>query len=200
MSQTNGSSQPLDRLRKNKRPNSVRVGIVMDSRYQEAVDDAQRALSEAQLKKLTLGERADPAVTSDLADAHRRLERARAAALEHTEWFIAKGMSPNQYDALLASHAPTGDQKDEARREGKVAPYNQDTFPAALVSACVCLVDVDPDTGDEQHCPLTDEFVKEMQDGGDDSQWTQGEFGALFGAAVAATQSTPQRVAQLGNG
>lgn len=200
MSQTTGASQPLDRLRKNKRPNSVRVGIVMDSRYQDAVDEAQRALNETTVRKLTIGERADPRINAELDDAHKRLEKARAVALEHTEWFIAKGMSPNQYDALLALHAPTQDQKDEARREGKVAPYNQDTFPAALVASTVYLVDTDPDTGEEQHVPLSEEFVKEMLEGGDQSQWTQGEFGALFGAAVAATQSTPQRVAQLGNG
>lgn len=194
------SSQPLDRLRKAKRPNSVRVGILMDARYQHAIDESARALNEAQIKALSLGERGDPRVRADLADAHKRHDNARATALEHTEWFIAKGLSPNQYDALIAAHAPTSDQKDEARREGKVAAFNQDTYPAALVAACVYLVDTDPDTGEEQHVPLTDEFVKEMLDGGDESQWTQGEFGVLYGAAVTANQSAPQRVAQLGNG
>jgi hypothetical protein len=209
MSKTNGASQPLDRLRKNKRPSSVRVGIVMDSRYQERVDHAQYKINILQFQAgMTRGTEPNPQMAADMEDAQAELRAAQAEALEHTEWFVAKALAPRQYDALMAKHPPTADQQREARKENRVAQYDSDTFPPALVAACVSLVtrldEPDADTGELEHHELLGEaFVKEMIEGGGDgspAQWNQGEIGALFNAGVTANQAQPQRVEALGNG
>lgn len=203
---SNSPHDGIARLRRNKKPSSQRVGIVMDSRYQNAIDDAQYRLAQLQMRARVLGgTQTDRQLANDLADAQEALENAQAAALEHTEWFIAKALSPRQYDALLAKHPPTKDQKAEARKDNRVVAYNIDTFPPELIASCVYLVtpldEPDPETGDmERHEPLTEEFVKEMFEGGDEPQWNQGELVALTNAAQAANQAQPQRVAALGNG
>lgn len=177
----------------------------MDSRYQDRIDSADRRLTMLQLRARALGgNQADPKLASDLADAEDALEAARVEALEHTEWFIAKALSPREWDALIAKHAPTPEQKKEARREGRALQYNPETFPPELIERCVYLVtplDEPDENGDtELHEPLTREFVKEMFEGGDDSQWNQGELVALTNAAQTANQAAPARLEALGNG
>lgn len=198
------SDMPLKRL-KRKQPPSKRVGIVMDSRYQDAIESAERKLGLLQLRARALGTQGDRQLAADLADAEEALEAAQAAALEHTEWFIAKALSTREWDALLAKHPPTKDQKAEARKENRVVQYNTDTFPPAAIEACVYLVtkldEPDPATGlMERHDPLPREFVKEMFEGGEESQWNQGELVTLVNAAQAANQQAPVRLEDLGNG
>lgn len=204
----NGSRQPLDRLRKQKRPASRRVGIVMDSSFQQRIDEAEIRVDELQERADRFGRvgRVDPDLVAELSDARDALGDARTRALEHTEWFVAKAMSPNAYDSLMAKHAPTKDQRNEARKNNRTVAWNVDTFPQALIEACVYLVtaldEPDPKTGEmERHDPLPADFVKEMFDGSSEgAQWNLGEVAALQLAAQEANQAQPQRVASLGNG
>lgn len=194
----------LDRLRRDKKPSSVRVGIVMDTRYQDHIDAVQARLSRLDLRARALGgNKADPRLAADLADAEDALRAAQEEAMEHTEWFIAKALGPREYDALLDQHPPTKDQKAEARKENRVVSYNVDTFPPALIARCVYLVTKLDEPGEndesEHHEPLTAEFVKEMFEGGDDPQWNMGEVATLNDAALAANQARP-RMEDLGNG
>lgn len=205
------SNDPLKRLRKRKRPAEKRVEICMDSRFQQAIEDAQLKVSQLE-RKADLHRRnrsdANPLLADELQDAYDELETAKLAGAGHMEEFVAKAIAPRRYDDLIELHPPTKEQQKEHRREfpNQSLRWNPETFPPALITSCVYLVtktgQVDPDTGKqvEDHTLLTDEFVKEMFEGGeDDAQWNVGETTALTEAAIDANHRGPRRVAALGN-
>lgn len=209
MSNAPRSHDHLGRLRKRKKPASQRVGIVMDSDYQTRLDEAQRRVSQLELKaNLHAGksQKPNPELADELDRARDELEEAEKAAESQTEWFIAKALSPRYFDELMNKYPPTKEQKAQARKDNVVASFDLDKFPPVLIAECVYLVtktgEVDDDGVEvEEHTRLDDAFVKEMMDGAEDAQWNQGEVTALFGAAMAANQRGPsQRVSQLGNG
>lgn len=203
------SNDPLKRLRKRKRPAEKRIPIAMDTAFQDRIEEARAALSKVQMQA-NLHNRNRKDANPDLADELQEAEDNLAAALEAaeavTEWFVAKALAPRQYDDLINKYPPTKEQKAEARKANFQLQANGDTFPPALIAECVYLItktgQVDPDTGKEieEHTLLTDEFVKEMYEGGEDAQWNQGETNALFQAAMEANQRGPQRAVGLGNG
>lgn len=196
--------KPLDRLRKGKRRASKRVGIVMDSDFQEAVEEARTKLSRLMARSnLVVGAgRKDPDLAAEIEEAEEELRVAEEQAEEHTERFIAKALAPRVWDDLINKHPPTKDQKQDARKNNHNLTWNPETFPPELISTCVYLVtplDAPNEDGEnEQHEPLTEEFVKEMFDGS--GQWNIGEINALLNAGIAANTRGPQGVAGLGNG
>jgi hypothetical protein len=68
---------------------------------------------------------------ADLTTARERLEAASAALGPYVEVMQAAVLPPHEYDALVDDHPPT----DEQRKLG--AAFNLDTFPAALLAACL---------------------------------------------------------------
>jgi hypothetical protein len=206
MSNKPNFGDPFGRLRKHKRPAEERVGIVMESRFQLRVQDAQSRLSKLELKaNLHAGKNGSPnrQLADELDEAEEQLAAARRDAEDHTEWFVAKAMAPRRFDGLAELHPPTPDQRKEARKESQTLRWNPETFFPALLAACVHVVtplaEPNDDGETEVHTLLTEEFVKEMHEGGEDSQWNVGEINALVEAALKANHSGPQRVAFLGN-
>lgn len=74
-----------------------------------------------------------------------------------------QAISAKELDALRSRHKPTMDQKMEGMQ------FNPETFPPALISACL----VQP--------VMTYEEAKEIWDSDD---WSQGELATLFGTAM----------------
>lgn len=185
----------LDRLRR-KKPNSRRIPICMDPALVAEVDRLQSKLFQLQSKAERTNRPSDD-LAGDVADVSDELEAARAAAEAESEWFLVSAIAPDEYTELIDAHKPTPDQSKRARKENgprSVLPFNVDTFPNALIAACVAVITPggnNPETGtrDESVEPLTLEFVEEMRKSG---LWNSGEVMALFNAATMVNQSTSQ--------
>jgi hypothetical protein len=190
-------SSALDRLRAAKKPNSVRVNICMDPRLVDRVTqlEAKRARVMGRMQQ---GRNPDPAAAGELEDVESELDDARGAAKAHSEWFLVTALAPSEFDGLVDAHKPTKDQRADARKQlGPQAQlaWNTETFPPALLEACVSVITVEDD-GEESYEALTAEFVTEMRKGG---AWNEGEFNALVDAALKVNKSTSQ-VNAAGNG
>ena len=101
---------------------------------------------------------ADGAGVQELAERVERLE-AQIAATRVT--IILRGLTQNRFRALVGAHPADGE------------PFDRDTFPAALIAACV----VDP--------PMTPQEALELG-----TILTDGQFDQLFSAAWAACRDT----------
>lgn len=84
-----------------------------------AYDEAVRDLRSAEFRD------------ADLTEARARVASTKAALAPFQEVLFVGPVAPNEYDALLGEHPPT----DEQRKDG--ASWNSDTFPPALLAACI---------------------------------------------------------------
>lgn len=96
-----------------------------------------------------------------------------------------RALSRKRWNGLLTVHAPTDEQVTEYRALqvargtplGRIqdVPWNKDTFPPALMAACV----VDP--------PLSEAAAAELWDPENDD-WTDAELEEIFGALLILNQ------------
>lgn len=195
--------QPLDHLRSRKKPTSTRVEICLDSQVADRYEQAKQTVGglTSKIKLLQQARQRDQGEIDDLfeqlKEAEAELADAKAAVCESTAWFHVRALGPKRYEDLITEHVPTKEQKNDARKNGLgVVQWNMDTFPQALIVACVSYIVEDPEDGDPVLEPLTPEFVKEMQEGDD---WNAGEYLELFQAAQQINGAV-RRVGDLGNG
>jgi hypothetical protein len=171
----------FEELQRRKRPATAECRIALDS---EVIDTHARALAAYDAAKAVADEHPGPASKAALADAEDALETAEAAAAEATVTFKFKGLSEEDWDALVGEHPATSDQVRKARRDATSVPtWNEDTFPCALVAACC----VEPE--------MTVEQVEQMWKSPD---WNAAELQGLFSAAYSASRT--RRVPELGKG
>jgi hypothetical protein len=107
--------------------------------------------------------------------------------------YVIKGLGRPDFDALRGKHPPTKAQRDEFRKAALAAgmashqvgelTYNSDTFPSALLAACI----VSPTT-----------TVDEAQALWNSDEVSDGELADLFGTALALC--TRNQVNVLGKG
>jgi hypothetical protein len=172
----------FEELRRAKRPNTGRCDIALDPEPLDVLDAARAA---HQAAKDAVAASADQAAArAALADAEEALEAAEERATAAVLTFRFRGLAPHEYDDLVDVHQPTPEQVRRAAKAGQPPPgWNEDTFPQALVAACL----VEP--------PYDPQQVAEMWKSDD---WNGSELGALFGAAYNACRS--RRVPDLGKG
>lgn len=183
-----------------KRPVVVTETIVLDQQWAEKAAEARNEVQRLENRVATLRRFADAAVAPEQIDAYTsqaddvevELEAAkekvaefRAQQAEYVIQFKFRSMSPREYDGLVKRHRPTAEQRQEAKRNNEQAPgWNIDTFPPALVAACL----LEPAwTADE---------IELLYDPG--SAWNPAELFALFQAAQRSVNAKP--VIDLGEG
>lgn len=171
---------PLDHLKSRKKPVTKRVPIVLDSDIADAYEEAKAAYEEA--KRLDSVRSTDD-TRSALVVAEEKLEEARALAEENTAEFVLRSIGRKPFELLVDEHPPTEKQKAEAKKAGSEINWNADTFPPALVAACL----VEPQ--------MSADDVLEMWDSPD---WNQAELLSLFFGAMDANQN--RRMIDLGKG
>jgi hypothetical protein len=181
--------QPLDHLRSRKKPVSRRVAIATDSELADALNSAK--LRVAQLHEQL---KTDPKVSRDVPDAEDEVARLEDEIEPHLAWFVARNMGVGAYEDLQSAHPPTPDQVKENRKKGLDLSWNPDTFPPALLAACVLYEMPTEDGGEPTLEPLSEDFVKEMWDS---PEWNQAEVMALFQAAIEV--HSLRRIVEMGN-
>ena len=143
----------------------------------DLADEFNEAKSKVEL--LDMRSRSQPEneeLLHELHDAERELARM-GAVVEEAEAVVSfrfKGLPPHEYDGLVNDHQPTPEQRKKAKAAGDVATFNEDTFPQALVAACL----------DDPKLSLD-----EVQALWKDENWNSAELQALFVAALQVNSS-----------
>jgi len=152
------------------------VDLVIDpewgAAHEQAVNDLElaRRRSESSARGI--------ANTTAVADAEHDVSVAekQLAALEKTRGdavvrFEFAGLNGYEYDRLIRCHQPTAKQRGEMNKTGDRAMWNAETFPPALVDACM----ISPKLSEDDVGEL---FKSPM--------WNAAETGMLFSTALLA--------------
>lgn len=178
-----GDKRPavFDRLTSTKKPVTRKVPICLDS---ELADEFNELSMRLFVLREDVKSSTSPAARRDLEDAEAEMEELRPKMEEATVTFTFRSLGRTAFEELLDEHPPTKQQNEKARRKGEdPMQFNPDTFPQALVAACI----VEPD--------LSYDEVKQLFD---DANWNTAELTALWEAAFTVNQQ--RRVVDLGKG
>lgn len=184
-----GAPTTLAEARARKRRNRSEVPICLDPDLAQAAQMARAKADEARARLDLAGGRGTEVharLTRDAEDAEAAALEAEDAAAADTVTFVLEALGSDEFDALVDAHPPTKEQRTQFRREnpGKgELNWNTDTFPPALVHACL----VAPSA--------TAEEVVEMYR---DPNWNRAELETLFGAALGVCQT--RRVVSFSGG
>lgn len=170
----------FQRLMDAKQRFAVSEVVVLDHKWADALDEARLAVVRARAQAAARGEDSseDEAVQAALADVEGLLAEQGDAVVT----FRLEAIGRPRYRRLLDAHQPTTAQRQEAKRNGNLQPqWNEDTFPPALVAACLV----------EPH--LSEAEVRQLFES---DAWTSGEIARLFTGAMQACASS--RTVDLG--
>lgn len=132
-------ADPVEELLAGKRLFTEQLPVVKDQVWlAEQVTAAQK------VERLRSGIESGRLTGENLAVVEQQLAEAEAVLAEVESRrgpavieFELLGLSSYEYDLLLKEHKPTPEQRKAASLEGQVPMWNTETFPAALVAACV---------------------------------------------------------------
>lgn len=195
----------LDRLRDRKQANHRDIPICVDPMLTARQEELNARLAKVKTR-LKISSSDDQKLQAEITDLEDELAQLHEEILQASEWIRIKALGPDEYEKLIDEHKPTKDQIREARKlHGPRAniQWNTDTFPNAILVESAFVLTVQsfhPETGnpifDGTEDPLTEEFVKEMREGG---EWSPGEMGMLVSAAININESTTN-IGAAGNG
>ena len=174
---------PMDHLRSTKKARTKTVWIAGDT---EAVDDLESARETLRKAKLRHDVNPTPETLAELSPATEDEASAARYVKETSIKFVFRSIGRRKFEQLFMDHPPTDAQREAAKAKGDELNFNEDTFPAALVHACLV----------EPH--LEPEEVKEIIEGGTDGEWNSAEVGILFTSAMEVNQT--RKLVDLGNG
>lgn len=187
----NANLNTLDHLR-SKKGIVKRVPIYLDSEVQERFEEAVQAYARLDLKSYrdSLTDEAIKRIQQELIDATEELKQntvmltIRRPVCDDDDGRTLKGR--RAYEWLLEQHPPTDDDVAEYRKSFPDDPdgqplYNGDTFPDALISACL-----------EEPAATPDEVAELTAD------WSQTEVLQIFNTCMECCHGT--QVASLGKG
>jgi hypothetical protein len=152
-----------------KRAATKTVEVVLDPDAARAVHEAEDRVNRAEARVRVTPD--DPAAQEALWAAREQLEglRAQAAKDDVVVTLRFRSIGRHAYDDLIRQHPPTPDQQDEAKEAGGTLNFNPETFPPAVVAACL------------EEPRLSVDEVTEMWES---AEWNQAELAELFSAAV----------------
>lgn len=200
MADTSAANRPttLDHLRSTKRAPESKVPLCSDVEIADAFTRAKVTETLAR-EALTQAKAATPRKAKAVTDAQRALDdaeaaltEAREAAEQVTNTFRFRAIGRKRYEALKLEHPPTDKQIEQAEKDGEPVEWNVDTFPQAIVAAC--MVDITTGAG-ETFPPLDEDGTKALWD---DDAWTTDDLVILWNAALFVNHQS--RVLDLGKG
>lgn len=165
----------FDKLMTSKSIRRKTVPIVMDGEWAQRLFDAQTKVVEIEAETRQAGLR-----TQRLPEIERlREEIAELEAQKDDKVcdFVLRSISEDRYERLVKAHPPTKEQRQRASLTGLPVNWNEDTFPVALIHACL----VEP--------ALTLEQLTELRESDD---WNTSELADLFLTAQQLSASRPR--------
>lgn len=156
-------------VRAARRPNRTSVEVCIRGDLVEQRDRLDKALQAMEKDRLAANALGVSEAERDRADQVAELESEIEA---NTVLFVFDALPRKEYRRLMAEHPPTQEEQDEAAEQGMRAIYNNDTFPPALVHAC-----------------LTEPSGATLEDVKDDyEEFNEGEWARLWAACLSANQ------------
>lgn len=184
MSKSEGK-MPLDHLRSQKKPVTKSVRIATD---QEVAERYQESKTDLDLARITYenNSRSEKAI-AEYSEAKAKFDEARIELRDNSIAFKFRSIGRRKYDDLVKEHPITDEQREEAKSsnggEDPGIEWNYDTFPDALIAACLVEPEISPE-----------EMLEWLQT----DEWNSAEQQALFQAAFSA--NTMRAVVDLGKG
>lgn len=185
---TQGKKIPQDHLRSRKKPVRKTLWIPGDV---EAVADLvaqkdelvrERGVYETMISKAASP---DSSLVQKLEDIKDRIAEAEQFIKDGSIKFVLQAMPRKEFDSLPDQHKPTAEQINAAKEQGVSdnLPFNPDTYPMALVTACI----VEPEMDKEE--------LAEWLSG---DEWNGPEFMTLYMGSIEV--NTTRRILDAGNG
>lgn len=162
-----GRPLTYDHLKSRKKPRFGYVPLVLD---QEVGDEYDKVLKELKMQEAVQARRPSLETEESIEELKGRLEELEAELEAVTVVFKFRSIGGDRVDALIEEHPPTAKQRKKAEgKEGGEPSWNPETFPQALVAACV----VDPELS-----------LEDVQDMWKSDDWTSPELNLLFTTAM----------------
>lgn len=171
-----------DHLIGKKKPLTKTVPIVLDPDLAEEYQEARQARDLVAARASVVKDDTEMAfqlleADQKLAELRRRMEEEDAVVL-----FRFRGIGRARFEAMVDHHQPTAEQRAKAKTQGySTLSWNPETFPPALVAACL----VEPD--------LTEAQVAELWCNPD---WNQAELQTLLDTSIEV--NAQRRTVELG--
>lgn len=165
---------------------STTVKVCLDTATRAAHEEITKRVGSAEFRVMAAERGKDETETQkrreELNELLAEAEEAEEAAADLIVPFVFRSMGREAFEDLVSAHKPTRKQKDDYRQEliargvpaNEELPYDPDTFPPALIAACLASP------------KLTEDEAKELWD---DPAWSQAELSLLLQAAQAVNQS-----------
>ena len=169
--------QTYDHLKSKKKPHISEVHLALDPEQGEVFEEILKEVRDARIRATALPD--NPKVQEDLVAAEAKYEEIKDRIDDVVATFKFRSIGRKKFEKLVLAHPPTEEQVERAKKyspepeEGQEdAPlaHNPETFPPALIAACL----VSP--------TMTVEQATEMWDSDD---WTGTELMTLFFTAQA---------------
>lgn len=164
----------FDQIKERKKLPTEIVPIVLDGAWGQEMIEAQTTVQALEAAARTRP--SDTTLTPQIEEATAKLDALIEQRSEKVADFKFKALGRDRYERLIKAHPPTKDQRTEAARQQRNVTWNEDTFPPALISACL----ISP--------KMTEAQVRELLD---DDEWNEADCGALFTGAQQACLTRP---------
>lgn len=177
-----GRPLTYDHLVGKKKPLTKTIAVVLDPQLAEEYEAARSARDMAKYRADARPADSEAAMALLEADAALEAVRNRLDDEEAIAEFRFRGIGRAAYEALVDKHPPTAEQRMKAKASGfENIAWNPDTFPPALVAACL----IEPDLAYEDVLGLWRS-----------DDWNQAELQELLNAAIAVNGT--RRTVELG--
>jgi hypothetical protein len=176
--------QPLDHQRSRKKPVRKPVWIAGDTEVADELSELEASLSRVKFQSETIqDETRREAALQQLIELEEKIALKKEEVRSTSIKFLFQGLSPKAYDHLLGEHPPTDEQQRKAKDAGQDAPFNEETLPYALITACCIEPDMEPS-----------DLLEWLTDG----SFNQAEIMSLFLTATEVNQT--RKIINLGKG
>lgn len=151
------------------------VPIIMDRDWGERLGKAQ--VKHAVLVEQHQRDKSNTALLDEITQLADEIEELTEQKPDKVCTFVFRSIAPDRYERLVRRHPPTQTQRSAAAKLGRTMSFNEETFPQALIKACL----VEP--------KLTGDQIDEMWTGGGDDvdpDDPEAPVGARFSSAELA--------------
>lgn len=161
-----------DHIKSKKKPVVRSTWIALDPEIAEQKEDLEQQVALLRARAKVKPDDAD--LQAQLAEEEMALDKKVKDLRKECVKFVFRSLGRRAYDDLVTEHQATDEQTAKAKAEAgpdAVLEFNPDTFPAALVAACL------------QEPELTASEVSEIFESDD---WNGSELMSLFNTALEA--------------
>lgn len=166
------------------------VSLIMDRAWGQRLGEVQ--LRHGILQEQVQRSPGDTALLAEIEELTTEIEQLTAEKPDKVCDFVFRSIAPGRYERLVNAHPPTQQQRQRAAKRGQQVAFNEDTFPQALVKACLVSPRLTSEQVDEMWQAGTDSDDPDDPDAPVGERFSSGELAALFQTAQVANVGRPR--------